>query len=117
MARLSTHVLDTTRGTPAVGILIELHRVDGTDQRTIATAVTNADGRTEEPLLAGDHLDTGIYELVFHTTSYFRLGEAPLTTPPFIGDVVIRFGIGDPAANYHVPLLLSPYGYTTYRGS
>ncbi len=117
MARLSTHVLDTTRGVPAQGIIIELHLLDGGVRRALATTVTNADGRTAAPLLAGDRLDKGIYELTFRTTDYFRRADAALASPPFLGDIVVRFGINDPTANYHVPLLLSPYGYTTYRGS
>jgi 5-hydroxyisourate hydrolase len=117
MARLTTHVLDTTRGAPAVGVVIELYLLVGDERRPLATQVTNADGRTAEPLLATDSLETGLYEMVFRVTDYFRLGTASLTSPPFLGDIVVRFGIADPTANYHVPLLVSPYGYTTYRGS
>lgn len=117
MARLTTHVLDTTRGMPAAGIMIELYLLQGDQRRPLTTRVTNADGRTEEPLLASESLETGMYELVFRVTDYFRLGNATITTPAFLGDIVIRFGIADPTANYHVPLLVSPYGYTTYRGS
>ena len=93
------------------------HLLHGDERRRLATVVTNADGRSDAPLLAGESLPTGIYELTFRTVDYFRLGSVTLTTPPFFGDIVIRFGIGNPTANYHVPLLLSPYGYTTYRGS
>jgi hydroxyisourate hydrolase len=102
---------------PAPGIVIELYLLIADGRRPLTTRVTNADGRTEDPLLAGESLETGLYELVFRVTDYFRRGSATLTTPPFLGDIVIRFGIGDPTANYHVPLLVSPYGYTTYRGS
>lgn len=117
MARLSTHVLDTARGVPAAGVVIELHRLQGTDRESVANGVTNADGRTDAPLLAGDSLPTGVYELVFHAGAYFRRLNLPLPIPPFLDEVVIRFGIADEQANYHVPLLLSPYGYSTYRGS
>jgi 5-hydroxyisourate hydrolase len=79
--------------------------------------VTNADGRTGEPLLSGDRLDTGIYELTFHAGDYFRAAGLDLTDPPFLDDVVVRFGLADAAGDYHVPLLLGPYGYSTYRGS
>ena len=117
MARLSTHVLDTARGAPAAGLGLELHIVHGSDRRAVTAAVTNNDGRTDAPLLTGDRIETGIYELTFHAAPYFqRLGVA-VADPPFLGDVVIRFGIADPQGHYHVPLLLSPYGYSTYRGS
>jgi 5-hydroxyisourate hydrolase len=117
MARLSTHVLDTSRGTPAPGIPIELHWLDAGQRRLMAASVTNADGRTDAPLLSGDRLEPGIYELTFHTRDYFSRLGVPLTDPPFLGDVVVRVGIADPAGHYHVPLLLSPYGYSVYRGS
>ncbi len=116
MGRLSTHVLDTSRGVPAAGIGIELHLVTGATREPVARATTNADGRTEAPLLSGE-LPTGVYELTFHVADYFAAAGVPQTTPPFLGDVVIRIGIADRAGNYHVPLLLSPYGYSTYRGS
>jgi 5-hydroxyisourate hydrolase len=117
MARLSTHVLDTAHGKPAGGVAIELHAVAGEGRRLIRTATTNLDGRTNEPLLNDDRIETGTYELTFHAGDYFRGKGVPLTDPPFLDLVVIRFGIDDAAGNYHVPLLLSPYGYTTYRGS
>jgi 5-hydroxyisourate hydrolase len=118
MPRLSTHVLDTARGTPAVGVAIELHRLRRTgDREPLGATVTNADGRTDEPLLAGDLLETGVYELVFHAGDYLRGSGLTLPNPPFFDQIVIRFGIGDGTANYHVPLLLAPHGYTTYRGS
>jgi 5-hydroxyisourate hydrolase len=117
MARLSTHVIDTSRGKPAQNLVIDLHICSNGERRHIKTAVTNADGRTNEPLLPGDRLEPGVYELTFHAGDYFRSAGIELTVPPFLDDVVIRFGLADPAANYHVPLLLSPYGYSTYRGS
>jgi 5-hydroxyisourate hydrolase len=117
MARLSTHVLDTSRGAPAAGIAIDLHLLGAGERRLMATAVTNADGRTDAPLLAGDRLEAGVYELTFHVLDYLARAGTPLPDPPFLGDVVVRVGIADPAGHYHVPLLLSPYGYSVYRGS
>jgi 5-hydroxyisourate hydrolase len=117
MARLSTHVLDTSRGAPAAGIPVELHFLDGGQRRLLATSVTNADGRTDAPLLAGERLEVGIYELTFRTREYLASSGAVLTDPPFLADIVIRVGIADPSGDYHVPLLLSPYGYSVYRGS
>jgi 5-hydroxyisourate hydrolase len=117
MARLSTHVLDISRGSPAAGVVVELHFVAGADRRQVATAVTNTDGRTDNPLVAADRLDVGIYELTFHAADYFRRAGAALSDPPFLGDIVIRIGISDPRGHYHVPLLLTPFGYSTYRGS
>ena len=113
MGRLSTHVLDMSRGRPAQGVAIDL-RFGG---KLLKSAITNADGRTDEPLISADRLETGAYELIFHAGDYFRTTGAALTAPPFLDEVVVRFGIADPAGNYHVPLLLSPYGYSTYRGS
>ena len=127
MARLSTHVLDTSRGMPAAGIEVELHRVGGPTEAEhhdesrgrglVVATVTNADGRTDAPLLSGDRIAPGTYELRFSAGAYFTRGGVPLTDPPFLDVVVIRFGIADPEGDYHVPLLLSPYGYSTYRGS
>jgi 5-hydroxyisourate hydrolase len=117
MARLSTHVLDTSRGKPAQNVAVDLHSCFGGERRHIKTVVTNADGRTSEPLLSGDRLETGVYELTFHAGDYFRALGIGTSDPPFLDQVVIRFGLADPSANYHVPLLLSPYGYSTYRGS
>ncbi len=117
MARFSTHVLDTSRGIPAAGVLVELHVLQGDARRQVAMATTNADGRTDQPLLSDERLDTGIYELTFHVGEYFQLTGVTLPDPPFLGDVVIRVGIADGAGHYHVPLLVSPYGYSTYRGS
>lgn len=117
MARLSTHVLDTSQGKPAQSIVIDLCVCLNGERRHIKTAATNADGRTDEPLLSGNHLETGTYELTFHAGDYFRAAGLKLPDPPFLDEVVIRFGVSDAAGNYHVPLLLSPYGYSTYRGS
>jgi 5-hydroxyisourate hydrolase len=117
MARLSTHVLDVARGVAAAGVMIELHILDGGSRRRIVQATTNADGRTDVPLLAGDRLEPGVYELTFHAGDYYRRGGVALADPAFLDEVVIRFGIADATGNYHVPLLLSPYGYSTYRGT
>ena len=117
MARLSTPVLDTSRGAPAHGVAIELHILRGDAREPIASATTNADGRTDAPLLADDRIEPGVYELTFRAADYFRRNGLTLPDPPFLGDVVIRVGIADAAGHYHVPLLLSPYGYSTYRGS
>jgi 5-hydroxyisourate hydrolase len=117
MARLSTHVLDTSRGKPAAGIPVELHFIDGGQRRLLATAITNADGRTDAPLLTAERLDVGVYELTFRTRDYLSRSGAILTDPPFLDDIVVRVGIAEPAGHYHVPLLLSPYGYSVYRGS
>jgi 5-hydroxyisourate hydrolase len=117
MARLSTHVLDTSRGAPAAGLALELHALRGADRTLVAAAVTNSDGRTDGPLIGGDRIEPGIYELTYQAGSYFQRTGVPLTAPPFLDVVVIRFGVSDPRGHYHVPLLLSPYGYTTYRGS
>ena len=114
---LTTHVLDTARGLPAQGIKIALYRVSGNSHRKTAEAVTNADGRTDTPILPEGKLKTGHYELIFFCGQYLR--DAGLVTGEtlFLDQVPIRFGIEDETAHYHVPLLLSPFGYSTYRGS
>lgn len=118
MARLSTHVLDTALGLPAAGVVVEVHRLDGGVRGAVASAITNADGRTDQPLLAGDRLDVGVYELTFRVGPYLRGAHAAaLEDPPFLDDVVVRVGIADATRSYHVPLLLAPYGYSVYRGS
>ena len=117
MARFSTHVLDTSRGTPAAGIPVELRLLADGQRRLLNTAVTNGDGRTDPPLLTGERLEVGIYELTFRVGDYLSRSGAALTDPPFLGDVVVRVGVADATGHYHVPLLLSPYGYSVYRGS
>ena len=113
---LSTHVLDTARGVPAGGIRVTLYRV--TDTRIkIAETVTNADGRTDAPLLKGQTFQTGTYELVFRAGDYLRASGQVTGDTLFLDEVPIRFGISNAAAHYHVPLLLSAFGYSTYRGS
>ena len=117
MAKLSTHVLDTAAGIAAAGVAIELHRLEADERVLVATATTNADGRTDRPLLQGDAIEPGVYELSFHAGDYLRRAGHVLTDPPFIDVVIVRVGIADPDGSYHVPLLLSPYGYSTYRGT
>lgn len=113
---LTTHVLDTARGCPADGLRIALFRLDGETRVKLGEAVTNADGRTDAPILPQAEFATGTYELVFHCGDYLtRAGVAP-EAPRFLDVVPLRFGMSE-AAHYHVPLLLSPFGYSTYRGS
>lgn len=113
MGRLTTHVLDTAAGRPAAGLRIVLSRGGA----VVAEAETNADGRLDRPLLEGEGMVAGVYELAFHVGDYLRGRAAALPEPPFLDVVPVRFGISDPRAHYHVPLLISPYGYSTYRGS
>lgn len=115
--RLTTHVLDTASGRPAAGLRIDLAELRGAGWQVIQTVFTNADGRTDQPLLAGDTMRTGQFELTFHVAAYFRAQGAPLAEPPFLDLVPLRFGIADRAGHYHVPLLCSPWSYATYRGS
>ncbi|MBM3568716.1 MAG: hydroxyisourate hydrolase [Alphaproteobacteria bacterium] len=117
MAKLSTHVLDTAHGRPAKGMLIELFALEGAARKPLTSVQTNADGRTDRPLLAGDTIPTGAYELLFHVGDYFTALGVKTADPPFLGQVPVRFAIAETAGNYHVPLLVSPWSYSTYRGS
>jgi 5-hydroxyisourate hydrolase len=117
MGRLTTHVLDTSIGRPAQGVWIELDRIDGVGRRRLAETVTNADGRCDGPILEGSAFTAGIYELTFHAGDYFDALGLILPEPKFLDLVPIRFGVADPARHYHVPLLISPFGCSTYRGS
>jgi 5-hydroxyisourate hydrolase len=110
MGKLTTHVLDTAQGKPGAGIRLELYRLDAERGTLVATATTNKDGRTDAPLLEGEKLSAGTYQLVFHVGEYFKAGG-------FLDLVPVRFAIADAAQHYHVPLLCSPWSYTTYRGS
>jgi 5-hydroxyisourate hydrolase len=117
MAKLSTHVLDTRSGTPAVGMRIVLERVDGERSVTIADVTTDGDGRTAEPLMSGESFATGCYRLSFHVAAHYRRQGVELPDPPFLDVVAIAFGIADAEGQYHVPLLVTPWSYSTYRGS
>ena len=116
MGRLTTHVLDMANGQPGAGIAIELYRA-GLHRERLVGAVTNSDGRCDRPLLEGEALAVGIYELEFHIGDYFAARGQGGPAPRFLDQVVIRFGIAAPAEHYHVPLLITPFGYSTYRGS
>ena len=115
--QLTTHVLDTATGLPAAALKMELYRLSDGETTLIETVRTNADGRTDAPLLSGDDMTSGAYQLVFHAGDYLRGQKLDLAEPLFLDQVPIRFGIADPSKHYHVPLLLSPFGYSTYRGS
>jgi 5-hydroxyisourate hydrolase len=121
MGRLSTHVLDTAKGRPAAGVKIMLYRISRQSHRKIREAVTNADGRTDGPMLEGKDLTEGSYELVFCAGDYLRasgqVGGQAADAVLFLDEIPIRFGVSDASQHYHVPLLISPFGYSTYRGS
>jgi 2-oxo-4-hydroxy-4-carboxy-5-ureidoimidazoline decarboxylase len=115
--RLSTHVLDTMAGRPAAGVRLKLHEIGASARSLIAEAVTNADGRTDRPLIGGQPLRRGTYEIEFAIGDYFRAQGAALAAPAFLEVVPIRFGVAEPEGHYHVPLLATPWSYATYRGS
>ncbi len=115
--RLSTHVLDNVSGKPAPGIRLALYEIGASARGLLTEAVTNTDGRTDAPLLSGGPLRIGVYELQFHVEDYFASRQIALADPPFLDMVPIRFAIAEPEGNYHVPLLLTPWSYATYRGS
>lgn len=114
MGRLSTHILDTSRGGPAAGVRVELFDEGG---ELLSERLTNADGRTDAPLLVGGTYRPGSYELRFHVAAYFRASGVSLPDPPFLDVIPIRFALSEPDGHYHVPLLVSPWSYSTYRGS
>jgi 5-hydroxyisourate hydrolase len=116
MGRLTTHVLDTARGLPAAGVDVVLYRVNP-ELQELARGLTNPDGRLDQPILQGEEFIAGVYELVFQAGDYFRGQFDDLAEPLFVDEVVLRFGINDPGQHYHVPLLVSPFAYSTYRGS
>ncbi len=116
MGKLTTHVLDTASGKPAAGMALELAILEGADWRVLKSTATNADGRTDVPLAEGS-LAKGQYRLIFDVAAYYRGKGVALAEPPFLDRVPLRFGIADPQAHYHVPLLCSPWSYSTYRGS
>ncbi|SEJ66075.1 5-hydroxyisourate hydrolase [Deinococcus reticulitermitis] len=115
-AGLTTHVLDTARGRPAGGVRVELFEVTGAERRKVTEVVTNADGRTDAPLIERGRLEAATYELVFHVAAYFDdFGAAP--SVPFLDVVTLRFTVGETSGHYHVPLVMTPWSYSTYRGS
>lgn len=113
---LTTHVLDTARGCPASGLKIDLYKLDGDNRKLLKTVVTNADGRTDAQILPVEEFETGVFELVFHAGDYLNGTNTPPENPRFLDVIPLRFGMSK-AQHYHVPLLLSPYSYSTYRGS
>ncbi len=117
MAGVTTHILDVGIGRPARGVRVELYDLGGSGRTLVADVTTNADGRTDKPLMSADEARAGQFELVFHVGGYFRSQHAELADPPFLDVIPIRFGVADPQAHYHVPLLVSPWSYSTYRGS
>ncbi|HEY2927359.1 hydroxyisourate hydrolase [Piscinibacter sp.] len=117
MGKLTTHVLDTMNGCPAAGMAVALYRVDGERAELVKTLALNADGRADAPLLEGAALQPGCYRLVFDVAAYFRQRGVALPQPPFLDRVPLDFGLADTTAHYHVPLLASPWAYSTYRGS
>jgi 5-hydroxyisourate hydrolase len=117
MGKLSTHVLDTAQGKPGAGVKVELYAVDGGQRTLLKQDATNQDGRCNTPLLEGEQLRAGQYELVFAAGDYFAAQGVALPSPRFIDRVTIAFGVADPSQNYHVPLVVTPWSYSTYRGS
>lgn len=117
MGKLSTHVLDTAHGCPGAGIRVELYAVDAGARTLLAQGVTNADGRCAAPLLEGDSMRPGQYELVFYAGDYYAARGVALAAPRFLDRIVLAFGIADAGQNYHVPLAMTPWSYSTYRGS
>ena len=116
MGKLTTHILDTAYGKPAGGVQVRLYRIDET-RILLKSDVTNTDGRLDSPMLDDETMTVGKYEIEFDIGDYFRALDAPMDEPAFIDDVVLRFGIANAEQHYHVPLLASPWSYSTYRGS
>ena len=116
MGKLTTHVLDTAQGKPGAGIQVEVYSVTA-ERALIRRCRTNRDGRTNQPMLEKSEFGAGIWELVFHVGAYFMAQNLEQSDPPFLDEVIIRFGIADDDQHYHVPLLVSPWSYSTYRGS
>ncbi|ANG64739.1 hydroxyisourate hydrolase [Marinobacterium aestuarii] len=117
MGYLTTHVLDAAHGRPGNEIRIDLYRIKGQERELVLTTVTNDDGRCDSPVLEGDAFVAGVYELLFHAGDYYRALGVEMPEPAFLDQVVLRFGISAEDDHYHVPLLISPYSYSTYRGS
>ena len=117
MGRISTHVLDTSAGKPAAGVRIDFSVFEQGQWLLLKSVQTNADGRTDEPLLSGGELRTGVFRLEFHVGDYFRRCGVTLTEPAFVDRVPLQFGVADADGHYHVPLLCTPWSYSTYRGS
>ncbi len=117
MGRLTTHVVDMAHGRPAAGMTVELAKIDGDSRHVVTRETTNAQGRCDKPLLDGDDFRTGVWELSFHVAKYYSARDVPLTDPPFLDVVTIRFGVADAEQHYHVPLLVTPWSHSTYRGS
>ena len=117
MGKLSTHVLDTAQGKPGAGVQLELYVVEDGQRRLLKRDATNIDGRCATPLLEGEGLQAGQYELVFAAGDYFAAQGVAMPSPRFIDRVTIAFGVADVAQNYHVPLVVTPWSYSTYRGS
>ena len=115
--RLTTHVLDTMHGKPAAGLSVTLFRINGDDREPVLTTRTNSDGRCDAPLLVGAAMRPGVYELVFDVAAYFREAGVSLEEPAFLDRIPLRFGLSNASQHYHVPLLVSPFAYSTYRGS
>ncbi|WP_019142855.1 hydroxyisourate hydrolase [Noviherbaspirillum massiliense] len=117
MSRLTTHVLDTAHGKPGSGIQVFLYKIVDNQRKLLLSTTTNQDGRCDHPLLEGEAFQAGVYELDFHVGNYFERMNVALPKPSFLDVVTLRFGVADPAQHYHVPLTVSPWSYSTYRGS
>ncbi|TBU88845.1 hydroxyisourate hydrolase [Phytopseudomonas dryadis] len=117
MGRLTTHILDAAHGCPGSAIRVELYRIEGEQPTLLGHQLSNQDGRCDAPLLEGEDYRSGVYQLHFHVGDYYRARQVALAEPAFLDVVVLRFAIDAAQAHYHVPLLVSPYSYSTYRGS